>query len=383
MRAVAVSRAGSLPASPVYQITELAAVPAVSAVALSKGGPATRSGGLPASAAKNSLEACTAEAAASAPPASLPMPALSAFLRFVVVDMASAPMVNWVAPGGELVVAVSVRFSLEPSGRANRTVSVSPALGTPVSEMPSEAGAPVGPLTVALAMVELTDASLRPKTVASSVRLSEVALGDELLEAGARAVAVEDAIDGFHRRLVGGAAGKQVAVAGLRVEQAEQFVERGLRGQLRRRGAAAVGAVARCRHGRFDRTAEGGHAAERGLRQADAGEHGVDGVVVAADGGKLGIEADGDAAVEPEAGIAVGFLAGAELALQLVELRAHAHQLLDGNARLAADRGNAHGASHLQQRREHVGHRRQHARIGGVGILQVEQVGHFLIDVHG
>src|SRR6185312_761606 len=105
MRAVAVARAGSLPASPVYQITVLAALPAVIAVAVAKGGPATRGGGLLASPLKNSLEACTAEAAASAPPASLPMPAVSEFLRFVVVDMASAPMVTWLAPGGELVVA--------------------------------------------------------------------------------------------------------------------------------------------------------------------------------------------------------------------------------------------------------------------------------------
>ena len=49
-----------------------------------------------------------------------------------------------------------------------------------------------------------------------------------------RAVAVEDVIVGLDRRLVGGAAGEQIAVAGLGVEQAEQLLERGLRGQLRR-----------------------------------------------------------------------------------------------------------------------------------------------------
>ena len=75
MRAVAVERAGSLPVSPVYQITVLADVPAISAVAVSKGGPATRCGGLLASASKKSLEAATAEAAASEVPASLPTPA--------------------------------------------------------------------------------------------------------------------------------------------------------------------------------------------------------------------------------------------------------------------------------------------------------------------
>ena len=47
------ARAGSVPASPVYQITVLAAVPATMPVAVSKGGPLTRCGGLPASASKN------------------------------------------------------------------------------------------------------------------------------------------------------------------------------------------------------------------------------------------------------------------------------------------------------------------------------------------
>ena len=72
MRAVAVERAGSLPASPVYQITVLAALPATMPVAMSNGGPSTRCGGLAVSASKKSLEAATADAAVSAVDASLP-----------------------------------------------------------------------------------------------------------------------------------------------------------------------------------------------------------------------------------------------------------------------------------------------------------------------
>src|SRR5215470_10755779 len=62
-RATEVERAGSLPASPVYQNTVLAGVPATSAVALSNGGPATRRGGLAASMLKKSLAAAMVEAA--------------------------------------------------------------------------------------------------------------------------------------------------------------------------------------------------------------------------------------------------------------------------------------------------------------------------------
>ena len=60
-RAVAVARAGSVPSSPVYQVTVLAGVPATSAVAVA-GGPLTRCG-VP---LKKLSAAATAEAAASA-----------------------------------------------------------------------------------------------------------------------------------------------------------------------------------------------------------------------------------------------------------------------------------------------------------------------------
>src|SRR6185503_5243240 len=110
MRVVAVPRAGSVPASPVYQTTVLAVVPAVIAVAVSKGGPATRCGGLLRSALKKSFEAVTADAALSEEPASDPSAVVSAPCRFETVAAVVPPIVNWLAPGGEFVVAVKVRL---------------------------------------------------------------------------------------------------------------------------------------------------------------------------------------------------------------------------------------------------------------------------------
>src|SRR5690349_10152494 len=117
MRAVAVERAGSVPVSPVYQITVLAVVPAIVAVAVSKGGPSTRCGGLLLSALKKSLEADTADAAVSDVAPSLATPAVMAACRLVAVSATVGPTVNCPAPGGELVVAVRVRFWLVPSGK--------------------------------------------------------------------------------------------------------------------------------------------------------------------------------------------------------------------------------------------------------------------------
>src|SRR5262249_37437678 len=64
-RAVAVLRAGLVPASPLYQNTVLLVVPGTNDVAVLKGGPFTRIGGLDASVLKKSLPAATAEAATS------------------------------------------------------------------------------------------------------------------------------------------------------------------------------------------------------------------------------------------------------------------------------------------------------------------------------
>ena len=106
------------------------------------------------------------------------------------------------------------------------------------------AGEPVGPVTVAPVSDELTAASLRPNGEPAASSLTEtvepaagrndqtaepvgaevglLALGDDLLEAGLRSVAVENMIGGVDRRLVHRAAGKQIAVAALRIEQARE-----------------------------------------------------------------------------------------------------------------------------------------------------------------
>src|SRR6185437_4232752 len=79
IRAVAVDRAGSVPVSPVYQITVLAVVPGTMPAAPKKGDdPPTRCGGLLASALKKSLDAATADAAARDVAPSVPIEAVSA-----------------------------------------------------------------------------------------------------------------------------------------------------------------------------------------------------------------------------------------------------------------------------------------------------------------
>ena len=207
-RAVAVARAGSVPSSPVYQLTVFAAVPATSAVAVSKGGPATRCGGWVASMLKKSLAAATADAAESEVAASLPTEAVNAVCRFVAVTSLVAPMVNSFGPGVAEVVAVSVMLSLEPSGSVKRYWMVSPAAGlaAPRSSGQRRRGA-ARPVTVAPVRVEFTPASLKPngETASSGERsplvaarrrdhqaaetvgaeIGLIALGDDLLETGA------------------------------------------------------------------------------------------------------------------------------------------------------------------------------------------------------
>src|SRR5262245_49555397 len=116
MRATAVARVASAAASPVYQVTVLAAVPATKAVALENGGPATRRGGLAASTLKKSSAAATAHAAVSEVSASLPTAVCSAAFRLAAVTTVLGSMVNWFAPGVVELVAVSVMLSLDPSG---------------------------------------------------------------------------------------------------------------------------------------------------------------------------------------------------------------------------------------------------------------------------
>src|ERR1700722_3734870 len=124
-RACAVCSVGVAPDSPVYQNTVLAGVPATSDVE-EAGVPLTRSGGFE---LKKSLAAATAEAAGNAVCARLAMAPDSAVCRLPAVAVALAPMVNWLAPGGESVVACRVMVWLEPSGKVSPNAIVSPGLG--------------------------------------------------------------------------------------------------------------------------------------------------------------------------------------------------------------------------------------------------------------
>ena len=101
--AVAVCSAGVLPFSPVYQNTVFAGVPFTKPVEVSGGEPLTRSGG----SLKKSLAAAIAEAAGSAVCVSPVMAVVKAVCRLVAVSEGNVPMVNWLAPGGEFVVACS------------------------------------------------------------------------------------------------------------------------------------------------------------------------------------------------------------------------------------------------------------------------------------
>src|SRR6266540_4353883 len=158
MRAVAVARAGSVPVSPVYQLSVSDGVPATNAVAVSNGGPTTRCGG----SLKKSLEAATAEAAESEVPASLPTAAVSAVCRLAAVTSLVAPMANSFGPGLAEVVAVSVMLSVDPSGKVKRYWMVSPSFGLPAMRSTVEAmGGPDG-VTVAPVKFDVTPASLSP-----------------------------------------------------------------------------------------------------------------------------------------------------------------------------------------------------------------------------
>ena len=87
-------------------------------------------------------------------------------------------MVNSLSPGGDVVVAVSVRLVVVPSGRSKANVIVSPLLGTPVKATDSEAGEPAGALTVALLRFDVSALSLKPKgETASSSTCTDVAVG--------------------------------------------------------------------------------------------------------------------------------------------------------------------------------------------------------------
>src|SRR5215468_1260380 len=178
MRATAVERAGVAPASPAYQLTVLRLVPAVSVVAalngVAGGLATTRIGGL---LPKNSLAAWIDDAAASDVAASLPTEVVSAAWRLFAVAVVSAPMVNWLSPGGLDVVAVSVRSSVVPSGSEKVKRTVSPGCGcVPPRSTEIAGGEPAGPVAVAPVRVEATLTSLKPNTDGATSSLMVAAL---------------------------------------------------------------------------------------------------------------------------------------------------------------------------------------------------------------
>ena len=178
--------------------------------------------------------------------------------------------------------------------------------------------------------------------IGAQIRL--VALVDELLQSGPRSVAVQDVVERLDGRRVGGTARKQVAIAGPRIEQRKQLVEGIQPGLLGHFGAAAVADAVRLHHRRLHPARNINHVAERGVHKVDARHHVLNRIVVRRYRRKLRIQADGDAAIDAKAGISGGLVSGGELALQVVKLRPHLHQLLHDERGLGSDRGNTHSA---------------------------------------
>src|SRR5271168_2222254 len=114
-----------------------------------------------------------AEAAGSAVCARLPMALLSAVCRLPAVADGVAPIVNWLAPGGEAVVACSVTVWLEPSGNVRSNAIVSPAFGFVAPRVTEiDGGEPVGPVAVAPVRLELTPASWKPNGEPSALSVT-------------------------------------------------------------------------------------------------------------------------------------------------------------------------------------------------------------------
>ena len=118
---------------------------------------------------KKLLAAAMAEAAGSAVWARFETALVSAAWRLVAVAAGVAPMVNWLAAGGEFVVACSVMVWLEPSGKVRLNWIESPAFGLEPRSIEIDGGDdPLGPVTVAPVRLELTPVSWKPKGEAES-----------------------------------------------------------------------------------------------------------------------------------------------------------------------------------------------------------------------
>ena len=152
--------------------------------------------------------------------------AVSAACKLAAVAVAVSPMVNSFAPGVADVVAVSVMVSLVPSGSVKRNWTVSPAFGRPVRSTETAGGdaGRTGDRRVGERRIDAGELEAERRPATSSATCTEVAVGaettsaaeavgaeigllalrDDLLETGARAVAVHDVIERLDRRLVGG-----------------------------------------------------------------------------------------------------------------------------------------------------------------------------------
>jgi hypothetical protein len=190
---------------------------------------------------------------------------------------------------------------------------------------------------VAPVIVVETLASLKPKgETASSATCTEVAVGavmrsrprplvDHLLEARARAVAIHDVIECINRRLVDGAAREQVAIASLGIEQAQKLVHLRI-GHRLRNGRSIAHDIRPQDRGGAHLIGNSPDALQRELRHLQPKIDLADRVVERLQPGRLRAQADREAAIDTQARIGRGLLAGGELALQLVELGAHVDQ---------------------------------------------------------
>jgi hypothetical protein len=155
-------------------------------------------------------------------------------------------------------------------------------------------------------------------------------------------VAIQDQVEVLRRRLVGRAAGEQIAVAGLAVQQRQHLVELRHRRALRHRLPGVVDREGRGIRRRLHGAADFRDVGQRARRQVDAHADVLRRIGIAGDQVDLVAQADGETAIRAEPRIGRGELTGAELPLQVVEPVARVAERGDEQVRAQADAGNAH-----------------------------------------
>src|SRR5579863_8721311 len=115
-----------------------------------------------------------AEADGSAVCARFEIAVVNAVCMLVAVAAAVAPMVNWLAPGGEAAVACKEMVWLEPSGSVRLNAIVSPAFGFDPRSTEMDGGEPEGPDTAAPVRLEFTLASWKPNGEPSALSVTVV-----------------------------------------------------------------------------------------------------------------------------------------------------------------------------------------------------------------